>query len=278
MRGDTAVARFERAVDALIGGDLDGLRGMLREHPELVGERSSRAHGCTLLHHVSANGFESYRQKTPPNIVEITKLLLERGADVDAIARCYGGDDDTLGLTATSAHPANAGVMIPMLETLVAAGARINGHGRIVWACLANGQPEAARWLAEQGADLDLADAAGIGRVDVMRTLITGATPKQLEKAFRNASWYREADAIRCLLDGGFDVNRPFEDGSTALHQAAEVGDVEIVELLLARGARTDVREPRFVGTPWDWAEHASRERRFAGRDHAKVMALLRRP
>ena len=44
--------------------------------------------------------------------------------------------------------------MIPTLETLVNAGARINGHGMIVRASLANGQPEAARWLAEHGAHL----------------------------------------------------------------------------------------------------------------------------
>ena len=87
-------------------------------------------HGATLLHYVSANGVEGYRQKTPPNVVEITKLLLAAGADVNAKAHCYGGGDTTLGLTATSMHPANAGVMIPMLETLVAAGGRREQQGR----------------------------------------------------------------------------------------------------------------------------------------------------
>ena len=64
-------------------------------------------------------------------------------------------------------------MMIPTLETLVNAGARINGHGMIVGASLANGQPEAARWLAEHGAHLRLADALGVGRLDIARTVFT---------------------------------------------------------------------------------------------------------
>ena len=50
----------------------------------------TREHGATLLHYVAANGIENYRQKTPPNIVELTKLLLDSGAAVNAIADLYG--------------------------------------------------------------------------------------------------------------------------------------------------------------------------------------------
>ena len=62
-----------------------------REHPGLVRERSTREHRSTLLHYVSANGVEDFRQKTPKNIVEITNLLLDAGADVDAESDAYGG-------------------------------------------------------------------------------------------------------------------------------------------------------------------------------------------
>ena len=187
---DSAVGRFEAAVDAIVTGDIDTLQRLLREHPELATARSSRTHRCTLLHYVSANGVEGYRQKTPPNIVAITKLLLAAGADVNAKAECYGKDDTVLGLTATSMHPRNAGVMIPMLETLVSAGADIrsrDGGWGIIRACLANGQPDAARWLMQHGAHMDLEEAAGMGRLDVVKafvapdgTLLDGATRRRL--------------------------------------------------------------------------------------------------
>jgi len=53
---------------------------------------------------------ETYRQKTPLCIVEIAAFLLERGADANATARMYGGDQKTSGLAMTSAHPKAAGV------------------------------------------------------------------------------------------------------------------------------------------------------------------------
>jgi len=71
--------------------------------------RSTRDHHSTLLHYVSANGVEDFRQKTPPNIVEITNLLLDAGAEVDAESDAYGGGCTTLGLVATSVHPEQAG-------------------------------------------------------------------------------------------------------------------------------------------------------------------------
>src|SRR2546426_1001361 len=77
------VRAFESAVDAIVGGDLAGLAALLKSEPALVRERSTREHRSTLLHYVSANGVEDYRQKTPANIVQIAKLLLDAGADVN---------------------------------------------------------------------------------------------------------------------------------------------------------------------------------------------------
>src|SRR6266851_9114937 len=52
---------FEKAADAIISGDIQTLRRLLREQPHLVRARSAREHGATLLHYVSANGVEGYR-------------------------------------------------------------------------------------------------------------------------------------------------------------------------------------------------------------------------
>ena len=52
--------------------------GCSMRRPELIRQRSSREHRSTLLHYVSANGIEDFRQRTPPNIVD----------DHAAAARC----------------------------------------------------------------------------------------------------------------------------------------------------------------------------------------------
>jgi hypothetical protein len=114
------------------------------------------------LHYCSANGVEGYRQKTPKNIVEITRILLEAGAEVDARADVYGGDSTTLGLAATSVHPEKTGVQEELMQVLLDHGAIMDTQGitdgrhSLIRGCLANGRPRATRWLAEHGAKLDL--------------------------------------------------------------------------------------------------------------------------
>jgi len=119
--------KFEEAADAIVSGDIDTLTRLLDENPELIHERSTRKHRCTLLHYVGANGFEGFRQKSPKNAVEIAELLLERGADVDAVTSGEMGVGTTLGLVATSVHPHRAGVQIPLLELLIKHGASVEG-------------------------------------------------------------------------------------------------------------------------------------------------------
>src|SRR5213078_1108552 len=122
-RAGSRDAIFEAAADAVVSGDVETLARLLRENPDLVRQRSSREHRSTLLHYVSANGVEDFRQKTPRNIVEITTLLLNAGADVNAESDAYGGRSTTLGLTATSCHPEAAGVQRPLMELLIEHGA-----------------------------------------------------------------------------------------------------------------------------------------------------------
>src|SRR5579859_7839866 len=89
-RDSSGTAAFESAVDAIVSGDIVTLARLLKERPGLVRERSTRDHHATLLHYVSANGVEDFRQKTPKNIVEIARLLLDAGADVNAVSNSYG--------------------------------------------------------------------------------------------------------------------------------------------------------------------------------------------
>src|SRR5882757_2326180 len=95
---------FETAVEALIHGEATTLRLLLDQHPNLIRARSARPHKAHLLHYIGANGVEDERQVTPPNAVELTRMLLDAGAEVDAVAGLYRGTT-TLGLVATSIHP-----------------------------------------------------------------------------------------------------------------------------------------------------------------------------
>ena len=124
-RKDPAVSRFENAVDAIVTGNTFALRDILLGSPAIIHQRSTRAHASTLLHYVSANGVEDYRQVTPANIVDVARTLLDAGAEVDAESGAYGGGSTTLGLTATSAHPRLAGVQLALMDLLIDHGAVI---------------------------------------------------------------------------------------------------------------------------------------------------------
>jgi ankyrin repeat protein len=243
---NSAIARFEAAADALIKGDIRTLKRRLREDPQLVHARSTRDHAATLLHYVSANGVEGYRQKTPANIVAIAELLLKAGAEVDAEADMYTGGATTLGLVATSVHPFLAGVQNPLMQILLDYGADIDyttaGGNRqsAVLGALANGRPEAAAYLAARGAWLNLEAAAGVGRLDVVKSFFkkqgsrkTALRKERLRSAFLYACGCGQKDIVEFLLDQGVDLSDGGGDGQTPLHWAVIDGRLEVVKLLL---------------------------------------------
>lgn len=281
------VAKFEAAVDAIVGGDLATLEKLLTENPELVRARSTRDHRSTLLHYVSANGVEDFRQKTPKNTVEITKLLLKFGADVNAESDAYGGRSTTLGLTATSCHPEEAGVQLALLDVLIEHGAVIDldDRGSAVNACLQNGRGPAAEFLANRGARLDLEGAAGVGRLDIVAgffesdgSLRASASPEQMKDAFAWACEFGRTNVVDFLLTKGIDVEaRLRHHGQTGLHWAAWGGHVGTIKLLLERGATVDVRDEAHGGTALEWAIYAwGNSPEKAGRgDYESTVAML---
>jgi hypothetical protein len=282
------VARFEAAVDAIVTGDVATLRRLLNAHPELAHARSTRDHGSTLLHYVSANGVEDFRQITPRNIVALTELLLAAGADVNATSEAYGGGSTALGLVATSIHPERAGVQIELLDALLRHGASIegeqagNGHG-IVLGCLANGQPGAARYFADRGARLSLVESAGVGRLDRVREFFDEngrarppVTSADLDSALQYAAGYGHADVVRLLLGRGANVNMTDDAGQTPLHWATFGPHVEVTRALLSAAASVTARDRRFNATPLDWMVHAwATAEAAADRERGREVAAL---
>jgi hypothetical protein len=116
---------FGEAVAALVAGDLDRLRRLLASHPDLALARTNLEPpyhyftGATLLHHVAWN--PSRDEPVPPNIVDVARLLLDHGAEVDAMT--FGRNaGTTMGLICTSRMASDANVSGPLIDVLLEYG------------------------------------------------------------------------------------------------------------------------------------------------------------
>jgi hypothetical protein len=265
---DGPLTRFEAAVEAVVSGDITTLRSMLREIPELVRARSPRRHHATLLHYIGANGVEGGRQKTPANAVEVAKILLDSGAEVDALADMYDKKCTTMSMLVSSCHPAKAGLQAALAETLLDYGAALDGPGS-AWqsalvTALAFGYLDTAEALAQRGAPLNnIAALAGLGRFEDMARLLPSADSQSKHIALALAAQHGHADIVRLLLDAGEDPSRYNPDGfhshSTPLHQAVWSDHEDVVRLLVERGARLDIPDTIYQGTPLGWANYGGR-------------------
>jgi ankyrin repeat protein len=280
----STIAAFEAAALATVNGDAESLRKLLRAHPRLARARSTREHGATLLHYVSANGVEGYRQLSPANSAAIAEILIAGGAEVNATTEVYGGKCTALGLVATSSPPSAAGVQRDVIDVLLKHGARMDlpgsvGHDSgLVRGCLANGQPEAADYLASRGAPLDLESAAGLGRVDDVRRLVVGAPRKEVIAAFSLACAYGRASVIDVLLGTGIDVDTELKDhgnGHTGLHVAAFHGQQEAVSGLLKHGADVHAIDKTWNRPPLVWALTGWQQSGHGGRYYDVVARLV---
>ena len=87
-----------------------------------------------------------------------------------------------------------------------------------------------------------------------------GATPMSLAAEVGNT------DMLKVLLEAGANVESPNADGQTALLAVARTGNVEAAKLLLDHGAAVDAKEKFGGQTPLMWA---------SARRHPEMMQLL---
>ncbi|MFN2514453.1 MAG: ankyrin repeat domain-containing protein, partial [Pyrinomonadaceae bacterium] len=67
----------------------------------------------------------------------------------------------------------------------------------------------------------------------------------------------KKPDAVRLMVELGFDLNEISR--TTPLHNAAMMGDLEMVKLLIELGASPLIRDTEFNATPQGWAEYGGK-------------------
>src|SRR5262249_7192131 len=109
----------------------------------------------------------------------------------------------------------------------------------------------------------NIAAVAGLGRLEDTARLLPIADSQSKHIALALAAQHGHADVVRLLLDAGEDPSRYNPDGhhshSTPLHPSVWSNHPEVVRLLVERGARLDIKDTIYDGTPLDWAIYGGR-------------------
>ena len=266
---------FRRAVDLIDDGEAAGLAAHLAAHSGLATRRVEFEGGNYfrnpgLLCFVAENPIR--RNRLPPNIVELARIVLDAGASRDREAL-----DETLMLVSSGQVAREAGSQIALIDLLCGYGADPEAA---MAAAAVHGEFEAVQALLRRGARLSLPVAAALGLDGDAHRLLGGASPAERHFALALAAQHGRAGIVRMLLDSGEDPSRYAPPGghshATPLHQAVWGGHEEVVRLLVERGARLDLRDAMHQATPLDWAEYA-KQPAIAGYLREAEAALRRR-
>ncbi len=219
QHGDPVAVDLTRAIHS---GDLDALRLLLVERPELatvhmIGRKGLEGGWRTPLH--AAADWPGYFPAAPAAVA----LLLEHGADPN---------DDTGGdCPETPLHWAASSDDVDVAVVLIDGGADLETPGGSIGTPLDNaigyGCWHVARLLVDRGAQVDaLWHAAALGMLFRLEELLA-ATPSPTEEDVNNAFWQAchggQRRAAERLLAAGADINASpdYANNLTALDQAA---------------------------------------------------------
>ena len=226
----------------------------------------------------------------PPETPQLAALLLERGAQADAVA--LGDPRGTPLCWALSSWFTHAGgVQTGLTDAYLDGGARIeglSGDGAPLGHAIGFGYTASVEHLARRGARADhLTGAAALGDVAQLRAWMRtdgSFSPQALtftmgtRRETGRFSWPPPLDpdpaalalvtgathgrlaVVRMLVEHGIEPDRAVSMDQTALHFAAYMGHRAVVEYLLTVGARTDMRERQFGLTAADWARETGED------------------
>lgn len=283
-----AAATFDLAIKAIDAADLGQLGQLIDEDPQLVHRRSEREdppydgyfRHATLLHHCAGN---PSRAPMPETITAVVQLLLDRGAEVDAVTEFH--DDwswTTLGLVASSGPASEHGLAEPLIDQLLDAGADINFnnglnlYGAFIHSGNCPALGEVATMLLKRGAQLDLGYAAALGEIEAIdyyadhpesysryrpkRNRMQSPTrQQQLDEALVIAAMSSRVDSIDRLLHWGANLSgtAPIHaEQPAALHAAIWTGSLTTVQALIERGADPRQRDTTHDTSATGWAEY----------------------
>jgi ankyrin repeat protein len=214
------------------------------------------------VNQVTRYGWSALLAATQNRNYQLAKFLIERGADVN---RANKGGWTPLYLATDNRnleggdYPTRAPDMdhLAYIKLLLDAGADVNAQ---VTESTETRTVFTNQWLDEEGATAFLR-ASQSGDVELMKLLLTrGADPKIFTKlgvtplsAAAGIGWVegitsehspaQTVEAVKLLLELGIDPNFQADTGRTALHGAAHKGATEVVRVLVAAGARMDIRD-----------------------------------
>jgi ankyrin repeat protein len=189
----------------------------------------------------------------------LVKKLVEAGADVNA-ARWDGTTALMLAANSGNAEAVNL---------LIARGAKVNaaevrkGQTALMWAA-AEGHSAVVKMLIEHGADVKIVSKTGYTSLifaavkndaqSVKSLIAAGADPNTKlpdgTPISVAATILRSGAASIALVEGGADVKIADQRGNTLLHAAAQLGDLELVKKILAKGADPNARNAKMLIRP----------------------------